>query len=112
MALITKGFLNARQLNRHFSEHGSDFGASNAQDYEESADSFLGGSKPANILECKRNRGDIIRYDPTTDAYGILDKMGVIRSYYKPVPCSSLPAPVRAATKQAGRCHGHSSNLA
>jgi len=112
MALKTKGFVNNRQLHRHFTEHGTDFSASNAQEYEQFADDFLGGFKPPGCLECSRNKGDIVRYDPATQAYGIIDRQSVIRSFYKPVPCSSLPAPVRAATRQSGRCHGHANNTA
>src|SRR5713226_6867877 len=111
MALRTKGFLNFRQLNRHFNEHGADFGTSNAREYEESADAFLGGALPSNIHQCTRKGGDMIRYDPQTQTYGVLDSGGIIRTYFKPVPCSSLPASVRSALKQAGRCHGHSNNF-
>lgn len=111
MALKTRGFLNARQANRHFSQHGADFGASNAKEYEELADVFLGQVLPPDVHECKRKRGDTIRYDPQTQAYGVLDGGGIIRTFYKPVPCSSLPASVRLAVKQAGRCHGYANNF-
>jgi hypothetical protein len=111
MALMTKGFVNARELNRHFSEHGPDFGASNATDYEHRADVFLGGQHSSGVHECTRRKGDIIRYDPQTEAYGVVDKDGVIRTFFKPVPCSKVPASVRAAVKMSGRCHGHQNNL-
>ncbi len=111
MALATKGFLNTRQLNRHFSEHGADFGASNITDYQEMADVFLGGSKAAYVEECTRSKGDTVRYDPTTEAYGIIDSNNVIRTYFKPVPCSSLSVSIRAAVKSVGRCHGYTDNL-
>lgn len=109
--LKTRGFLNTRQLNRHFSEHGADLGASNANDYEQSADGFLGSTLPSGVHECKRKQGDTIRYDPQTQEYGVLDSKGIIRTYFKPVPCSSLRASVRAAVRQAGRCHGHANNF-
>src|SRR5208337_2238751 len=106
MALQTKGFLNARQRSRHFSEHGGDFGASNANEYEQFADTFLCGPAPlGSVQECTRKKGDKVRYDPTTQTYGVIDGSGVIRTFYKPVPCPSVPAAVRAAIKQAGRCH-------
>jgi hypothetical protein len=111
MALITKGFLNTRQLNRHFAEHGADFGASNSTDYELMADKFLGGSKPAGTHECTRSKGDILRYDPATDVYGVLSSGGIIRTFFKPIPCSSVPARTRAAVTLAGRCHSHANNL-
>lgn len=111
MALKTKGFRNQGQLNRHYQEHGGDFGASNPTDYESMADAFLGGSKPSGTKECTRMGGDILRYDPLTEAFGILGADGVIRSFYKPVPCVTLPASVRYAVRMAGRCHGEASNL-
>lgn len=112
MALQTKGFLNARQRNRHFAEHGADFGASNAVDYEASADLFLGGAAPAGVKECRRKQGDKLRYDPTTESYGVVDGNDVIRTFFKPVPCATLPAAVRPMIKQAGRCHSYVNNLA
>jgi pyocin large subunit-like protein len=111
MALITNGFESIVQLSRHFGEHGSDFGASNAEEYEQMADDFLGGTKPKDIHECYRNNGSCIRYDPDSEAFGILDRGGIIRTYYKPVPCASVPYHMREATKQAGRCHPCANNL-
>src|SRR5207249_1955029 len=107
----THGFLNANQLNRHYAEHGTDFGASNALEYEMLADAFLGGVKPAHVHECERSRGDILRFDPLTNAYGVIDKTGVIRTYFKPLPCSSVPAAHRLAMRHSGRCHGYANNL-
>jgi hypothetical protein len=107
----TCGFLNAKQLNRHYAEHGADFGAASPQEYGTLADAFLGGVKPAHVHECKRSAGDTVRFDPVTEAYGVLDSNGIIRTYFKPVPCSSVPAHQRRAIQQAGRCHGHPNNL-
>jgi hypothetical protein len=112
MALQTKGFVNARQRNRKFSKHGAEFGASNAEDYERSADAFLGGVVPSGVHECARKEGDRVRYNPQNDAYGVIDAAGIIRTYYKPVPCSSIrDALLRASVRQAGMCHGHATNL-
>jgi pyocin large subunit-like protein len=75
--MYTKGFLNSRQLARHFAEHGHDFGITSEKEYEEQADVFLGAPRRATIYECKRpRRGDLIRYDPETQAYGVLGKPG------------------------------------
>jgi hypothetical protein len=111
MALITNGFESLMQLKRHFSEHGADFGASNPNEYEKWADVFLGGSKPEHVHECVRQGGAKVRYDPNTEAFGVLDADRVCRTYYKPVPCSSLPGTIRASMKQSGRCHSFANNL-
>ena len=107
----TKGFLNARQLNLHHAEHGADFGAKSASEYERLADEFLGSAKHPDVHECTRSRGDMIRFNPKTDEYGVLDGNGIIRTYFKPVPCASLPPAQRTAMRQAGRCHSQTTNL-
>jgi pyocin large subunit-like protein len=111
MALTTNGFESVSQLNHHFQEHGDDFGASNASDYERMADAFLGGTKVDTVHECIRACGMKLRYDSTDDAFGIIDSVNIIRTYFKPIPCSSLPGAERAAVKQAGRCHPCANNL-
>jgi filamentous hemagglutinin len=111
MALITNGFVSIAELNRHFQEHGSDFGASNAAEYEQMADAFLGGNKPSTVHECIRRCGMKVRYDPVDESFGVLDGADIIRTYYKPIPCSSLPGSIRAASRQAGRCHQYANNL-
>jgi pyocin large subunit-like protein len=107
----TSGFLNARQLNLHYVLHGAEFGATNANEYEQMADGFWAVPKPAHVHECVRKSGDVVRFDAHTQAYGVVNAKGAIRTFFKPVPCVSLPAPQRAAAKLSGRCHGHASNL-
>ena len=111
MALTTNGFESISQLNYHFQEHGGDFGASNANDYEQMADAFLGGTKPETVHECIRSCGMKLRYDSSDEAFGIIDKGNIIRTYFKPVPCSSLSGSSRAAARQAGRCHPCANNM-
>jgi hypothetical protein len=111
MPLITNGFESIQQLRRHFGEHGDDFRASNPEEYEQMADAFLGGNKPEGVHECVRRCGARLRYDPHSEAYGVLDAQFVIRTYYKPVPCSRVPFHEREAARQAGRCHKQPTNL-
>ena len=111
MPLSTNGFESIPQLNRHFQEHGDDFSASNPNEYERLADEFLGLPKPTAVHECVRACGAKVRYDPSTDAFGIVDRGGTIRTYFKPVPCSVLPGAVREAKRLSGRCHKCANNL-
>jgi hypothetical protein len=111
MALITSGFESISQLRRHFSEHGHDFGARNANEYEQMADLFLGGNKPEGMHECVQNSGARLRYDPVSEAFGVLGTQGIIGTYFKPVPCSSLPGAIRETTRKTGRCHRYANNL-
>src|SRR6266446_4815425 len=56
-------------------------------------------------------RADILRFDPLTNAYGVIDKSGVLRTYFKPLPCSAVPAAQRLTMRHSGRCHGYANNL-
>lgn len=82
----TRGFVSPALLNRHFHDHGADFAAATPQEYEGLADAFLGGPLTPTALSCARRRGDIVRYDPTTQEFGVLSSTGVIRTYFKPDP--------------------------
>jgi hypothetical protein len=107
----TKGFLSPAQLGRHFAQHGAEVGAASIAEYEQLADAFLGDAKSPDVQECFRPRGDCVRFNPSTDEYGVIDNGGIIRTYFKPIPCTSLPTSIRAAIRMAGRCHGQPSNL-
>ena len=107
----TSGFVNARQMNLHYLAHGADFGAANAIEYERMADAFWAVPKPAHVHECMRKSGDIVRYDPHTAAYSVVDAKGVIRTFFKPVPCVALPTGERTTARRSGRCHDHPNNL-
>jgi hypothetical protein len=112
MVLQTKGFVNTRQRGRKFNKHGADFGASNPEEYERLADKFLGGALPDDVYECARPEGDRLRFDPASEAYGVIDGLGIIRTYFKPVPCASIrDSRARASAIQTGMCHGHATNL-
>lgn len=112
MTLQTKGFVNERQRNRKFFKHGADFGASNAEEYERLADEFLGGPVADGVLECSRSEGDRLRYDPRTERYGVLGSDDVIRTFFKPVPCSSIrDVTLRNIAIERGMCHGYATNL-
>ena len=107
----TSGFSNTRQLLRHFADHGAEFGANSAAEYEAMADAFLGQPKTAHVHECARKSGDTIRFDPFTEAYGVLASNQVIRTYFKPVACSAVPTKRRKAVRLSGRCHSYPNNL-
>lgn len=110
-ALNTRGFLNQKQLLRHFEQHGTDFGASNAQEYEQMADAFLGAPLSSTVHECRRRDGDRIRYNPMSQEYGVLGHDEMIRTYYKPVPCIDVPFDIRSDVARAGKCHGYANNF-
>lgn len=85
MALITKGFKTAQQRIQHYGSHGHKVGAANDSQYEQMADRFIGASLPKYVLQSKRPReNDLIRYNPKTNEFGVMDQYGFIRTYFKP----------------------------
>jgi uncharacterized Zn-binding protein involved in type VI secretion len=80
------GFADEDKLADHFQRHGSDFGATTEAEYEAQADEFLNGEKSADTLEKVRPNGDVVRYNPTTDEFGVAKPDGTVKTYYKPDP--------------------------
>ncbi len=88
-------FGNNAKLQDHFKRHGSDFGATTAPQYQRQADGFLTDPLPSGVLEKTRANGDVVRFNPTTDEFGVVSSTGTLRTYYKPCPT----------------IHGHPTNL-
>jgi hypothetical protein len=79
-------FVDQVRLDDHFNRHGADFGATSSAQYQRMADDFLTGPRNSSTLEITRTNGDVVRYDPTTDAFGVVSSNGSIRTYYVPDP--------------------------
>ncbi|MFA7238004.1 MAG: RHS repeat-associated core domain-containing protein [Phycisphaeraceae bacterium] len=79
-------FADNAKLDDHFQRHGADFGAKTAAEYQGKADTFLTGSRGQGVLEKVRPNGDVIRYNPATEEFGVVSKNGAIRTYYRPDP--------------------------
>lgn len=78
-------FADNAKLQDHWQRHGTDFGATSAREYQSQASDFLTGPKPAGVLEKLRANGDLVRFDPATDEFGILSPTN-IRTYFAPDP--------------------------
>jgi len=94
------------ELPIHWARHRIDFAVLTDKDYERLAEQFLAKPQAPHILECTRSLGDLIRYDTITTEYAVLARGGAIRTYFKPVPCSSIPAGLPKV-----RCHGYANNI-
>jgi filamentous hemagglutinin len=70
----------------HFERHSGDFGARTAAEYEQMADRFLTGPRPEGVLERVRPNGDVVRFDPSTDAFGVVSRDGTSRTFCRPDP--------------------------
>lgn len=72
----------------HWVKHGSDFpNLLNAKQYVEQATDFLRNPGP-NVQTIIRGNGDVVRFDPTTDEFGVMTKDGVPKTYYIPDPAA------------------------
>lgn len=107
----TGGFRSTLELMQHYADHGAEFAVATAAGYAAMADAFWVDPKPPQVLECRRSRGDLMRFDTITETIGVVDSKSVIRTFFRPVPCASLPAAQRAAISLLGRCHDHANNL-
>jgi len=79
-------FATDAQLQGHFGDHGRDFGAKTPGEYQQQADTFLNGPRASGVLEKVRPNGDIVRYNPATEEFGVAQGNGTIRTYFKPDP--------------------------
>lgn len=72
----------------HFNKHGSEFPhLNNSLEYVAEAQGFL-RNPSASTLTKVRGNGDIVRYDPVTDAFGVMDSSGAPRTFFRPDPAS------------------------
>ena len=85
-SITARGFLDKNRLMDHFKRHGSGVGAKNAAEYEQMANRFLSGKTPPSVLEKVRVNSNIIRYNPSTEEFGVVTKTGRVKTYYKPDP--------------------------
>ena len=79
-------FADNAKLRDHFSRHGGDFGAITESGYEQQANAFLNGLRGAGVLEKFRANGDIVRFNPAAQEFGIVKGDGTMRSFYRPDP--------------------------
>jgi len=103
----TLGF-DPGELEHHFQKHGGRLHVATKEEYEVRADEMFVIPRPSDVEECLRPDGDLIRFNRTTQEYGVIDVDRVIRTFFLPIPCRSLSVENRLP----GRCHNERSNLA
>jgi pyocin large subunit-like protein len=106
----TRGFRGLALLEHH-ADHKAEFGMVDLAVYAQMADDFWSNPMPTHFHECKRRMGDVSRFDPATDTIGVVDSRGYIRTFFRPIPCVSLPAAQAIAWKKLGKCHSEADNL-
>ncbi|MGO8673231.1 MAG: hypothetical protein ACLQVD_17965 [Capsulimonadaceae bacterium] len=93
------GFTSESELNEHFSEHGHEFGATTAAEYLRMAKAFFERDlqSSADLEECIRVGGLIVRFDKRRDHFGVMTPDGHIVTFFIPVP--SWTAPIKTPAR-------------
>ncbi|WDH95127.1 DNRLRE domain-containing protein (plasmid) [Paenibacillus urinalis] len=78
-------FRNMKFANAH-KHHLNEFGAKKLSlgAYSTKANKFFKAKNGRNVLKKSRANGDRLYYNPKTNEFGVLDRKGHIRTYYKP----------------------------
>lgn len=80
----TESWGNANTLERHFRDHGADFGAKTADEYARMASEFFQRGQRER-LSTKIDADGIIRvFDPKTNTFGSFNPDGTTRTFFKP----------------------------
>ena len=66
----------------HFHKHGREFGFKSADEYIAAARAFLFTDAPDTLTK-KQADGDTVRYRPATAEFGVMNRRGVPRTYFK-----------------------------
>lgn len=74
-------FKHRFDLERHFARHGDELLAKSADEYERLAEAFMMGPVRDGALECFRVNGDLVRFDPRTNEFGILATAGNVVTF-------------------------------
>lgn len=97
-------FRTIKEYLGHCKRHQVEVAAKDCPDYEMRALDFLTKPPQPSLHECKRSKGDIVRYDAATDEFGIFSFDGFIRTYMKPtVAWHKLPSNMHYFMQECAR---------
>ena len=82
------------QLIHHGKHNDRDFRPGDTpEQYEARAIAFMESPMVGTrIQECIDSEGDILRYNPETEEFGVISPTFELRTYFKPMPASVAPA--------------------
>jgi RHS repeat-associated protein len=82
--IAPKGFQSGKELIRHAADHAHEFGVSEHAAYDKLATDLFSRLVGNGLMEKVRStNGDIIRWDPTTNAFGVMRSDGYMRSLFR-----------------------------
>jgi pyocin large subunit-like protein len=76
-------FANGDLLAEHFAKHMYDFDAETPSEYDDLAAQFLTNQNNPDVLELTRPDGDVVKFNPNTNEFGILSGDGNVRTYLR-----------------------------
>lgn len=80
----TNSLSGVRNAYKHWMKHSKDFPQfKNAKQYVEGAKDFL-HNPPKGTFTKVRNNGDILRYNPFTNTFGVMNNNGIPKTLFKP----------------------------
>ncbi|MGN6293493.1 MAG: RHS repeat-associated core domain-containing protein [Chitinophagaceae bacterium] len=80
----TKKLNSVENAFEHFKKHKSEFPEfKNAKEYAEGAKDFLQNSPEGTLMKTRPN-GDVLKYNPTTNTFGVMDAKGTPKTMFKP----------------------------
>jgi RHS repeat-associated protein len=81
----TKRLSAAENAFTHFKKHGTEFPEFfNSKQYVEGTKSFLNNSPQGTLVKTRPN-GDVLKYHPASNTFGVMDNKGVPRTMFRPI---------------------------
>ncbi len=70
---------------KHWLDHSSEFPEFiNAKQYVEGTNKFLKNPPPGTLTKIRPSNGDILKYHPDTNTFGVMDSSGIPRTMFRP----------------------------
>ncbi len=80
-------FADDHKLLSHWSKHAGEWTPPLSKEvYNSMANAFLHGSPGPGVLQKVRVNGDIVRYNPITNEFGVVSTNGTVRTFFRPDP--------------------------
>ena len=83
VSVVEAGDFAPGQLQAHYEKHRHEFGAISIGEYLDSARALLNAVPGKDVLEKRRENGDILRFRPSTGEFAVMAYNGRIRTYFR-----------------------------
>lgn len=80
---VVAGDFAPGQLQAHYEKHRGEFGEITIEEYLDNARALLNAAPGREILEKRRDNGDVLRYRLSSGEFAVMTSEGRIRTYFK-----------------------------